>query len=218
MAIVKGAFHSELASGNVGSLCASRWRGLQIIRDAWTGEVPNTSAQQTYQGHLTTCAQYWGGTLTAAQRQLWEEQARSWQLPNRFGEPYHPSGYILFMHVNMIRKRHAKSITAVPLEIPSPAMGMNFQITVEPSIPRTYMRFYTWIGSPDRVEFWKAGPYESGGRRALAGEFRFKEGKPAGSLFYDYAVTYGKWYWYKARWIEYAGTTAPFHIQQVQII
>jgi len=218
MAVVKGAFHSDLASGNVGSLCATRWRSLQVVKSAWTGTVPNTSKQVTYQVDLKNCAQAWGGTLTAAEREEWERATEWYHLPNRFGELVKPTGYHLFIHVNMILKRHSQPLLTKPAQKITPAIGMVLTLTAVASYPRVQGKFYSTIGSADRVEYWKAGPYDSGGRKPIAGEWRIDQFKTFGGIYYDYNVTLNKWYWYKARWVEYVGYVSNFHIKQLQII
>jgi len=217
MAIVKGALHSDLASGNMGSLCYSRWRGIQVCRAAWSGTVPNTGEQINYQDDLRTCAQYWGGTLTAAQRQKWNDAATDWKFLDRFGNPYRPSGYMLFMKQNMVRLRIAYSITATPVSKKDPAYGTDWIINVDVATPATNQLWETWQSTPARVEFWRAGPYDSGGRHPIAGEWRLKTHRAYGYRWYDYDIIGGKFYWYRSRWIEGWGHCSNFHEQQVEI-
>jgi hypothetical protein len=49
---------------------------------------------------VATLASAWG-TLTPEQRNAWINEATNWTFFNRFGDPYTPSGYELFLHVNL---------------------------------------------------------------------------------------------------------------------
>jgi len=219
MAIVKGPGMSLQASGNVCGLNYTTWRGLQIVRCAWTGTVPNTAKQLVQQGYLTVVAQAWGSTLTADQRDTYHRSARSIIWKDRFGDDYIPSGYQLYMKLNTRRK----------------AMGLGIMTTAPPKQEFVEVNFLNvesflesgWIAMNLRVtlgqvissygtEYYKAGPYNSGGRRPIEGEWRFLKRKVPPSAYIDTAVSPNLWYWYRGRAISEFGEVQNWFQVQMQ--
>lgn len=220
MAIVKGPALSQRASGNLGALCYSRWRSLAIARGVWTGTVISTPKQVTQQGKLTAVAQAWGQLLSPGQRQTWVERAVTVVWSDRFGEPYIPTSYQLFMKWNVRRKVMGLGILLDAPVVEEWVFVQWLKITVAPGTPCTRL----WLLQDDvamvesyGIEYWKAGPYNSGGRNPLAGEWRFLTRKVPPAYYRDNDVIVGKWYWYRARAIAEFGDVQNWFVEQVQV-
>lgn len=220
VAIVKGPALSLAASGNLGPVCFSRWRTLAIARDVWTGTVPNTGKQVIQQGHLTQVAQAWGGTLTAAQRQTWHDRAETVLWRDRMGDQYIPTGYQLFMKWNVRRRVMGLTIMTDAPMLQEWVFVFKLTVTPDPGVPCTRM----WLRPGDAglvdsygIEYWKAGPYDSGGRAPIAGEWLFLSRKVPPAYYRDNDVIVDKWYWYRARAVAEFGDVQNWFYKQVQI-
>lgn len=198
-AIVKGPLHSDMASGNIGALCFSRWRGRAIARDVWTGTDPATSDQLTRRARLTAVSQRWGGTLTATQRASWEALAKTKRFPDQFGEMKGISGYSLFLKRNMNASPWISGYIDTPIEGGEKMYIGLFELTFQISYPRVWVRpRYGLSGNnQDYYDYWRAGPYESPARNPIAGEWRRKHQELAS--WYDTTIITGKYYWYRMR-------------------
>jgi len=219
MAIVKGPAFSISASGNLGAICYAPWRGLMIARDVWTGTVPNTGLQVAQQAKLTTVSQAWGGTLTSDQRGTWERRAQTVIWKNRLGDPYIPSGYQLFMKWNIRRL-----VSGLGLKVIAPAeqewVDVDFFRCVSGgagTLVRLELQSGGVIVNSWGLEFDKAGPYDSGGRRPIAGEWlnRYRFDPPQDAN--DHQVVINKWYWYRARCVSKNGGVQNWWVKQVQV-
>lgn len=218
MAVVKGPALSIEASGNLGAICYSRWRGLQIARDVWSGTVPNTSKQVTIQQRLTTCSQKWGYDLSESERESWRSLAREALFYNRFGEPVHYSGYNLFVSRNMNRIRWGMSVLFSPIEdsklMEMRSNSMYYQATHN----RINCRIYQYPTGywPEVYEVFYAGPYDTPGRRAIEPEYKFWDYETVTSQWIRITVvTPGKYYWVRLRLGDKCGIVSPFTYRHV---
>lgn len=221
MAIVKGAALSLQASGNLGDICYSTWRGQQIARSTWTGTVPNTVKQVTQQGFLSITAQYWGGTLTGIQREKWTRRARTVVWKNRFGDDYIPSGYQLFMKWNIRRLVMGLVIMNIP---PQPQEWVDTDEFLVVSVVLEGLISINLVKDPAHQnegygnEYYRAGPYTSGGRKPIEGEWRFVNRQVPPVRYKDFDVEPNKWYWYRARVIAEFGDVQNWWEAQVQFV
>lgn len=221
MAIVKGPALSLEASGNLGAICYSKYRSLQIARGVWTGTVPNTTKQIVQQGHMTVVSQAWGGTLDTAERLTWSNLAQSIKWRDRLGSTYVPTGYQLFMKWNIRRRVMGLAIMIlapsvqewvhvgflnVVVEFARDRIGMNLR--------ETFAQVILGYGT----EYYKAGPFNSGGRKPIEGEWLFLDRKAPPSQYIDYNLIGGKWYWYRGRAISKFGGVQNWFQEQVQFI
>ncbi|MBA7661149.1 hypothetical protein ES703_69162 [subsurface metagenome] len=218
MAVVKGPAMSIAASGNLGPICYSRWRELAIARDVWTGTVPNTPDQQTYQGILITMAQAWGGVLTEEDREAWRAAARVITFQDRFGEPVHYSGYILFVSRNMVRRRWISGFLFKPEQDKGLMIWYDMVLQYASATSRFEWRHFNIPTGkrPDILEAWQAGPYNSPGRVALEKEYRYYNFKTPGvGTIFKVMSSDNKWYWLKMRMGDFSGVVSPFQTRQV---
>lgn len=219
MAIVKGPAFSLAASGNVGAICYSTHRGLQIVKSAWTGTVPNTTKQVVQQGYMTTVSQAWGGTLDADDRLTWTNLARSIVWRDRLGSPYIPNGYQLFLKWNIRRKVMGLAIMTI-----APAVQERVYVhAMNAGVSAVHDRINMRMAKSDAdnvdgygVEFYKAGPYGSGGRHPIEGEWLFLARKVPPTLYADFDIIFDEWYWYRGRTISKFGDVGNWFERQVQ--
>lgn len=220
MGIVENPALSTRASGNVCGINYTSWRGLAIARCAWTGTVPNTAKQVTIQGFLTAVSQDWGQTLSAAQRDRWAAVAKDIRWVDRLGRSYIPSGYQHFMKLNMRRRVMGLVIMQEPPGAQEKPYANVLSFFINLGIPRLDVRLRLGVGidiDGYGVEYFKAGPFDSGGRRAIAGEWRFLAREVPPSDYSDFAVVLNKWYWYRGRSISEFGDVGNWFERQVQI-
>lgn len=219
MAIVKGPALSIDASGNLGAICYSKWRGRSVARSAWSGTVPCTPDQVVYQNHLGTLAQYWGGTLTEDEREAWRAFGREITVKGRLGDLHHPNGYNLFISRNMNRKRWGEAILNRPIDDQKKLIWWLWNMHYD--LPGTRIRWMHWgVPSgeyPDLYEGWVAGPYNSPARRPIEPEFRYyKFVSPGVGLISKNQAADNKYYWMRMRLGDFAGIVSPFLYKQVQ--
>lgn len=221
MAIVKAPALSLDASGNLGGICYSKWRGLAIARDVWTGTVPNTSKQVVQQGYMTLVSQAWGGTLDSDERQTWVDRAKTIVWSDRLGSPYIPSGYQLYMKWNIRRLCMGLSIMKIAPVQQEWVYVQELNLLVQEPY-KIEIRLFEKVGSSIvqsyGVEYYKAGPYNSGGRKPIEGEWLLLSQKIPPAKYNDTAVITGKWYWYKGRAISKFGDVQNWFTEQVQFI
>lgn len=217
MAKVKGPALSLEASGNLGAICYSRWRGLRIARDVWTGTYPGTSAQIEVNNRMTTVSQAWGNTLTEAQREAWREAARSQVWKSELGDTWRPSGYNYFCRQNLNRLMMGLGIMTIPPAAVPDIYCDEFELKWEATTMVVMMQLKGFVTGayPDQVQYFKAGPYDSQGRRPIEGEWRYYDKQLPGSWLYDYDVVIYKWYWYRARWFTNEGFVGNWFPEQV---
>ncbi|MBA7661772.1 hypothetical protein ES703_69792 [subsurface metagenome] len=191
---------------------------MAIARDVWTGTVPNTPKQVTQQGNLSAVALAWGVQLSPGQRETWYDRAKTVVWRDRMGEQYIPTGYQLFMKWNIRRKVMGLSIlTDAPI---TQAWVYIEELELLANVPMSYIQMTLWktvsqAAESYGVEFYKAGPFDSGGRRPIAGEWLFLARKVPPSTNYDYDVVFGKWYWYRGRAIAEFGDVQNWFQEQV---
>lgn len=89
------------ASGSVGGLTFSHNRAGGYVRNRATPVNPNTVYQQEVRSIMGALAAYWGETLTAPQRALWDLYALNVPMINRVGDPINVGGIGMFMRANV---------------------------------------------------------------------------------------------------------------------
>lgn len=201
MAIVKCPALSFDASGTVGCINYTRYRGRNIARTTYSYIDPNTTPQQTSRALVTTVSQYWGGTCTFTQRQTWVDRARSVIVTDRLGTKYNPSGYQLFLKWNLQLLQAGGAIMAsAPVgneatdiyEMTAMSSGMPSEMMIS-----LYKQGFAQIDAFALVIF-RAGPFSSGGRRPIEPEYRKVAVQSPPSTYTDVGLDLMKFYWWKA--------------------
>jgi len=220
MAVVKGPALSLRASGNLGAICYSRWRSLAIARDVWTGTQTSSPEQLVQRGYFTEVTQAWGQTLTAEQRETWLERAVTVLWRDRMGDTYVPTGFQLFMKWNVRRRVIGLTILTDAPMLQEWVFVFQLVTTPDAGVPcvRMWLRpGMTGLVDSYGIEYYKAGPYNSGGRSPIAGEWAFLARKIPPAYYKDSDVIVGKWYWYRGRAIAEFGDVQNWFQEQVQI-
>lgn len=216
MAVVKGPAFSIEASGNVGAINYTRWRGMAVVRAAWTGTVPNTPAQMVIQTYMKDTTQAWGGTLTEAERQAWREYAVNEVRTNRLGQIYTPTGYQVFTQLNVQRKIFLLLLMKLPPASKGTSMVGAFSAIWNIISLKVDVVIDGWPVAypPDGCQYWKAGPFMSPGYRALENEYRLEQTYRPAAAWADGNVISLRYYWYKARIIFDSGYVGNFFYDQ----
>lgn len=219
MAKVDGPAMSIRASGNVGPLCYSIWRGMQIARAAWSGTQTSTSAQLVIRGYYTTVVQAWGGALTEAQRQMWRDYARTCRWVNTLGLDWIPSGYQVFVKMGLQSLILGSSYQVEPPEElvgAHPGSVVVYRPGVDEMIEVSMSDWADGI-EPDVIQIWRAGPYVSGGYHAQKQEFRVVQVQGPPFVWQDWGVVSENYYWYRVRWGFNIGIVGNFWEEQVWV-
>lgn len=218
MAVVDAPALSLAASGNLGGICYSSWRGLNIARDVWTGTDPNTAKQQAMRAITKSIVQAWGGTLTGAQREAWCAAAQSERRLSRIKTIYTPSGYQFYVQLNVQRKRLGGVLMTLPPAAIEPYTWTVFEASYDMAMFQVDLKFLEELGAGAAnvsAEVWRAGPYDSGGRHAIDGEYRFVKFIQPVAQSTDVPAVLDKWYWYKARVMDDFGRAQGWFEDQV---
>lgn len=218
MAVVKGPALSLDASGNLGAICYSSWRGLNVARDVWTGADPNTAKQQAHRALHKTVVQSWGGVLTEVQREVWRTAALSERRMSKIKTVYTPTGYQFFVQLNVQRARLGGALMTLPPAAIDAYTWTIFETTFDNVMFQVDLKFLEELnaGAAEMsAEVWRAGPYDSGGRHAIDGEYRFVKFIQPIAQDNDVPAVLNKYYWYKARVIDDYGRVQGWFEDQV---
>lgn len=199
MAIVIAPALSLQASGNVGSINYTRWKGINIARTTFSYTDIPTPKQLSQRSKLSILSAAWGGLLSAENRLTWQERAEEVVVLNRLGVAYKPSAYQVFMSWNLqlmvigdiINYNAPPGIENVQISELVLSVGMAFEVECQ-----LLDDLNNDIGCRAAIYF-RAGPYSSGGRRPIAPEYRLLDYKKPPGKLYDYDVIWGQFYWYK---------------------
>lgn len=220
MAIVYGPAMSLRASGNVGPICYARWRGMQVARDRWTGTQPCVGAQAVVQEFMREVTRAWGGSMTAEQRNMWEEFARNQRWVNKLGQEWQPTGYLAFVSMSMY------SMNLVGYYSPEPPVrdfaALPGTVYVGQPGAEWFIRVMMdeWAGGvePDVIQIFRAGPYTSGGYHAQSNEFRVVQVVGPPFSWDDWTIVTEHYYWYRVRWGFNVGIVGPMCEEQAYCI
>jgi len=209
MAIVTGPALSIDASGNLGSMCYSKWRGLQIARKAKSYEPTHTQKQVDQWNRAVAAAQAWSGILTDDERLAWRRAAVNQTSVSRLGTTYIPSGYQYFLGLTIQLFRQDYTLRRMPPTATEPFMHLAVeavQVTGYPDKLRTYFidrspAYPTEIQGED----WMAGPFKNNGYHPQRNDYRFTFFRTiTGGKLYSGLVP-DKYYWFRMRWIDVFG-------------
>lgn len=214
MAIVIDPAHSGGASGNVGAINYTRWRGSWVARAAYSPVQPNNAAQQPKQNNFKTVVQAWG-TLTNDERQAWSEYAKRHSLTNRLLLKWVPTGYTMFSKLNLQALMIGGSIANLPPI--SDALGCIFDYVVTPFAGfalRSMVTYVVGTSDIDKFQYWRAGPFASPAYNPGLDEYRQKAVFNIGSTYSDGTVLHAVYYWYRVRALRLNGIAGNYHYTQ----
>lgn len=93
-------------SGSIGGITASHNKGGSYFRTRVIPTNPNTPAQSVVKQIMGSLASRWGGILTQAQRDTWDEYAANVPLLNRIGESVTVTGLNMYQRTNIPREQN----------------------------------------------------------------------------------------------------------------
>lgn len=99
---IKSALITE-ASGSVGGLTASHNRGGLYFRARTIPVNPNSTFQQTVRTAMAALTSHWLNTLTAVQREAWDNYAALVPLVDPLGEERNVGGIAMYIRSNVPR-------------------------------------------------------------------------------------------------------------------
>lgn len=219
MAVVKGPAYSQQASGTIGSTNFTRWRGLNIARAAATPIDPNTTKQINQRALMSTVAGNWGGLLTEPKRERWDMAAREVIAYDRLGGAYVPSGYQYYMKINLQAAFFGGGVQMIPPILLKSVYVGSASARSSPSVNAIIVRLEKETSvkvDADGFQVFKAGPYDSGGRRPIEPEYRHLALQRDHYQYVDFDVVDTKWYWYKMRWFFDVGFVGNWWEDQAQ--
>ena len=164
-------------------------------------------------------SQRWGSWLTALQREKWVERAAEEIAINRIGGEYRPSGYQLFMKINVMILFMGALFLYEPPPRPPPVYVWRMRAIPDPFFNANEVNFekrLTVAVDADGFQIYKAGPYNSGGRHPILPEYGYLTSVWYNYYYHDYDVIDTKWYWYKCRWFFQTGYVGNWWEAQVQ--
>lgn len=217
MAIVKAPALSLDASGNLGGINYTRWRGRAIARSSWSPTIPNTTLQVVIQGYLSTAVTNWGTILTQANRDAWNEYAARQVVVDRLGIERAPSGYNLYISRQIQSLRASGPVLFEPPGILPQVMPTDFVMQQRANPGQIRMRFtgYQTTERADRVEYGVSMPYDTEARNPTSEEWRFV-GFVTGTGFKNFNGVAGKWYWGRGRMYWLDGRVTNWWTGQIQ--
>lgn len=200
MAIVKAPALSLEASGNLGGINYTRWRGRAVARSSWTPTIPNTTKQIAIQALLTFATVNWSTVFTEEQREGWGEYAKTQTVIDRLGDVHCPSGYNLYVSRQIQAARVGGGVLF------EPPMDLEFRIPTRIGTEsvlggtRLQWRGRDRIGGADPMiqEGWAAGPFTTEARHPTSDEWRFVEYRET-PLRLRLTVVVAEWYWLRVR-------------------
>lgn len=220
MAIVDAPALSLRASGTLGAINYSLFRGQAVARAAYHPVQPNNPNQLPYQDNYAAIVQAWGQSLTPENRAAWADFADNLTWVNRLGNSWKPSGFLVFCKMNMIKLARVAGIMAdPPVNIPA-VYPSHFEVRsgVLPGEVVVLLDGYPAGAEPDYIQVWAAGPYDSGGRHARRNEFRLEGywGTPFKASIPGFTI--GKWYWFSARTHQDIGVHGCWFEDQIKVV
>lgn len=174
-------------SGSQAATTASRNRNGQYLRSRAIPVNPRSSAQGLVRARLAAMSATWR-TLTVAVRQGWTDLADSFHRHDSLGQDYTPTGFQMFVGVNMNNIAAGNAVvTAAPALVTPPALLTATPTTTGGTLSLAYTA--TPLGTGAKL-FVFASPQRSAGR-AYEGDFRLIQvGAAAGASPLDCLAAY----------------------------
>lgn len=200
MAIVKAPALSLEASGNLGGINYTRWRGRAVARSSWIPTIPNTGLQVAIQQFLSIAVTDWRTVITADQRQAWNEYAKTQTTIDRLGNVRIPTGYNLYVGRSIQRQRQGLGGLFDPPTDNQQEMGSEIRFAIAGAGNRIdwFIALYFDQVNPSTIEGWAAGPFTSQARTPQSEEWRFVEYRSPPQRC-RLTVTPGDWWWFRVR-------------------
>ena len=193
---------------------------MWIARDVYTGVDPDTGDQRTQRAFVTSASQHWGGTLTPVERQAWMVAARDQRFINRLEKEWTPSGYQYFMKLSVQALTLGYPIQDLPPDDIAPCYVEQARVYWDAGFTKVAVTLEKTAGvrvDATGFQIFRAGPYSSGGRRPLEGEYRYIANMTITWRYLDGFPGAGEWFWYKVRYFWNVGVVGGFWENQILV-
>ena len=208
LAIVTNPLYSSEASGNMGALNYTTWKGKAVVRSVGVYTDPDTADQQAVRADFKAVVQAWSGLLSVSDRQRWKDYARTLRFIDRLGRPWQPGGYHVFVSRNMNRATMGLGITDVPI-MPL-AQEVILWLEGAYSAAADQIRFHAHgaeSNNPDcyGIQYWWVEADIGLGRQPIEPDWRFRSNKIGPARLDIGTPLSGRLYWGRARTLDPAG-------------
>ncbi|MBA7661773.1 hypothetical protein ES703_69793 [subsurface metagenome] len=210
MAKVQSPLMSLLASGSIGGMVYSVWRGINTVRVKQQPVERHLPGQPRNRALLGYLSRAWG-LLTDNQRQLWRDYATEHKYPDGFGGVFTLTGSQMYnaLNHNAIRTKGGLFEQDEPPMIDPAASIALFDAVTGVTNPGEVDLSWDHIGvadSDDLNEIWISPPLGSEGKVNVDSRMRFEVSIGGDELLITVAgLVEGAWYWFKARYIDQFG-------------
>jgi hypothetical protein len=215
MAKVSSPFKSEDARGSVGSLTATGWRSIKILRRRANPTNKQTTRQMVVRNTLSLISRTWQ-TESASDRQSWSDYAQSHPQTNSLGQSFTPTPANAYLGLNFLALDMSKPAVSTAPTTPPPASVVGVVESGAPTLPLTggYEVTMTVLGSAvagDCIEVQVSRGFDSIARNAQPSDYRHYA-YIAGNLTSTTlsGLTIGKYYWSRYRYIDATGQATPW--------
>jgi len=219
VALVIAPFHSIDASGTVSGVNVTKWRGLHVARTPLTVSWTPSAKRTAQQNRLKTVAQAWGAIAGTVNRDAWERYAETIRLQNRMGVEYIPTGFGIFMKLNLQRVVLGLSVLDEPLPKEEPEDPGSLKTGWSISWSKIWFNLgFTQHNSHNGygTEYFVSPGYTSEGRKPIESEWLFLLKKVPPAYYVIYGATTGLWYWIRARQVWESGWVGNWFVAQEQ--
>jgi hypothetical protein len=148
---------------------------------------------------------------------MWHDFAGSKVLVNALGLEWKPGGYVMYMKMSVNALLFGGVIQTVPPVVSRDVMvtSMTAEPTVNPGEVDCEMTVAAGGESPDLLQIFRAGPFDGGGRRAIAPEYLEVQQVATPFQWTDTGLDSAKYYWYRMRWGCLDGHAGNYWFRQV---
>ena len=216
MAKVIGPGFSQWASGRVGAVEYTRWRGIMVARTSEKGTQPNTPLQQSRQAILTQATKDWSESLSESDREAWREYAKNKKRINEQGMEYQPSGYELFVMVTMRRYMYGYTLSYQPPDVHEPVVPVEYKCdwnSVTKKVTLGLVKIGGELANFDRQRHFHFET-ASGGRVPIESEWRSLQAWD-NTLWTFGWLSLEKYHWFKNRWFTSDGVFGNWHVVRI---
>lgn len=219
MARVLNPLMSEKAKGSVAGVTFASWKGLPVVRRQ---PIPSRRMRTTQPKNRSIMGflsrEY--GTLTDAQRDLWENYALNHPRDDGFGGTFIMSGQNAYVSLNhtAVRMWLIGALMTEPPTDPPPASIYAISVVTGATDPGDIDLVWAHAGSPvveDKNEIRIAGPFQSPARQEVHSRFRTISSTTGEvSMLTLSGLVEDTWYWINMRYVDHFGQVTAWNTGQ----
>lgn len=210
MARVLNPLMSGKAKGSIGGVTFAAWKGLPVVRRLPIPARRRRHTQPINRSLLGFLSREYG-TLSGADRMLWETYALNHPHPDGFGGTFIMSGQNAYIRLNhsAVRLGGIGKLQTSPPTDPPPANVITLGVVTGVGVPGDIDLTWSHAGSPvttDYNEIRQAGPFQSPARQEVHSRFKFATKLEGDDVLRTIGgLVEGAWYWFLVRYIDQFG-------------